>query len=309
MLKGESAPLATLYHAARERGVLFTEEFVPHSGEVKSGDVTLRYTEWGDSTAPRLLLLHGFAQTAHAWDLVALSLADRFHVISLDQRGHGDSDWAPDGDYSPEAQQRDLDAVLEHLGDDPLIPVGLSMGGRNAFTLASRRPETASALVVVDTGPRTVKRGRSRIRDFVTMPDVLDSFDEFVDRVHAYVPHRSMEQIRLSLLNNIREMPDGRWTWKYDRLLRDPNYRRPTVSEEETWELWSSITCPTMIVRGSESDVLDEETVAEMVNRLPGTVDVEVPEAGHLVPGDNPAGFVNEVKPWLEKVTKPGRRG
>jgi pimeloyl-ACP methyl ester carboxylesterase len=246
------------------------------------------------------LLLHGFAQTAHAWDLVALGLADRFHIISLDQRGHGDSDWSSDGDYSPEAQQRDLDAVLDHFGGGPIIPVGLSMGGRNAYTFASRQPENVSALVIVDTGPRTMRSGRSRIRNFVTMPDVLDSFEEFVERVHAYVPHRSMEQIRLSLLNNVRQTPDGRWTWKYDRLLRDPNYRRPVLDEDHAWKLWTSIKCPTLIVRGSESDVVDTEAINEMANRLPGTLSVEVPDAGHLVPGDNPAGFVNVVRPWLE---------
>ena len=305
MPNGESAPLDTLYHAARERGVQFVEEFTPHSGEVQAGEVTLRYTEWGNPEAPSLLLLHGFAQTAHAWDLVALGLADRFHIISLDQRGHGDSDWSPSGDYSPEAQQRDLDAVADHLGGGPVIPIGLSMGGRNAYSFASRRPESVRALVVVDTGPRTMRSGRSRIRNFVTMPDVLDSFEEFVERVHAYVPHRSMEQIRLSLLNNIRQTEDGKWTWKYDRLLRDPGYRGPAIDEEKAWSMWSSIKCPTLIVRGSESDVLDAESVREMVDRLRGTTSVDVPEAGHLVPGDNPAGFVSMVRPWLEALDAP----
>lgn len=297
-----SAPLDTLYHAARARGVPFVEDFVPRNGELKTDQLTLRYTEWGEPANPTVLLLHGFAQTSHAWDLVSLALADRFHVISLDQRGHGDSDWAPDGDYSPEAQQRDLDSVLDHLGKPQVIPVGLSMGGRNAYLLAARRPSAVKALVTVDTGPRTVRRGRTRIRDFVTMPDVLDSFEEFVERVHAYVPHRSMEQIRLSLLNNIRETPDGKWTWKYDRILRDPNYRRPVMDEETAWKAWTSIKCPTLLVRGEESDVLDSETAMEMTRRLPGSREVEIPLAGHLVPGDNPAAFVLSVKPWLESV-------
>jgi pimeloyl-ACP methyl ester carboxylesterase len=306
MREGASAPLETLYHAARARGVPFAEDFVPRNGEVHTGQITLRYTEWGDATKPTVLLLHGFAQTSHAWDLVALALADRFHVISLDQRGHGDSEWASDGDYSLEAQQRDLDAALVHLGKQEIIPVGLSMGGRNAYVLAHRRPEIVKALVTVDTGPRTVRRGRSRIRDFVTMPDVLDSFEEFVERVHSYVPHRSMEQIRLSLLNNIRETPEGKWTWKYDRILRDPNYRRPIMDEESAWNIWTSIACPTLLVRGEESDVLDAETAAEMTRRLPGSLHVDIPEAGHLVPGDNPAAFVLAVKPWLETVSYGG---
>jgi pimeloyl-ACP methyl ester carboxylesterase len=302
MPDSESAPVESLYHAARSRGVPFAREFAPRPGEVRAGEITLRFTEWGDPEAPRLLLLHGFAQTAHAWDLVALGLADRFHVISLDQRGHGDSDWAPDGDYSLEAQQRDLDAVFDRLGGKPIVPIGLSMGGRNAYVFATRRPEAVRALVVVDIGPRSMRSGRSRIRNFVTMPDSLDTFEEFVERVHEYVPHRSMEQIRLSLLNNVRQTPGGKWTWKYDPLLRDPGYHRPALDEERAWEIWSAIKRPTLVVRGGESDVLDDSTMREMTGKLPGSSAVTVPDAGHLVPGDNPAGFLSAVRPWLESL-------
>jgi pimeloyl-ACP methyl ester carboxylesterase len=234
-------------------------------------------------------MLHGFAQTSHAWDLITLGLADRFHLISLDQRGHGDSQWATDGDYSLETQQQDLDEFIKSLGVRRLILVGLSMGGRNAYVFASRNPQLISNLVVVDTGPQGIRSGRSRIRNFVTMPDELDTFEEFVERVHSYVPHRSLEQISNSLLNNIRQMENGKWTWKYDRLLRDPNYRRQAASQDQLWAYWESVKCPSLIIRGGNSDVLASETVAEMTSRNLFSESAVVPESGHLGPGDNRA--------------------
>ena len=137
MRKHPEQALATLYRAARDRGVNFSEEFVPRYGEFDTGNLTLRYTEWGDPALPTVLLLHGFAQTAHTWDLVVHGLADSFHILCLDQRGHGDSDWADDGDYSLQAQQNDLFGFIECLDVKGLNLIGLSMGGRNAYVFAS----------------------------------------------------------------------------------------------------------------------------------------------------------------------------
>ena len=293
------APLESLYKVARGRGVEFAEEFVPTTRTFDASELRLSYTEWGDPGLPTVVMLHGFAQTSHAWDLITLGLADRFHLISLDQRGHGDSQWATDGDYSLETQQQDLDEFIKSLGVRRLILVGLSMGGRNAYVFASRNPQLISNLVVVDTGPQGIRSGRSRIRNFVTMPDELDTFEEFVERVHSYVPHRSLEQISNSLLNNIRQMENGKWTWKYDRLLRDPNYRRQAASQDQLWAYWESVKCPSLIIRGGNSDVLASEMVAEMTSRNPFSESAVVPESGHLVPGDNPAGFLRVIRPWL----------
>ena len=299
MPSNQRAPLESLYKAARGRGVEFSEEFVPTTRTFDTSELRLSYTEWGDRGLPAVVLLHGFAQTSHAWDLITLGLADRFHLISLDQRGHGDSEWATDGDYSLETQQNDRDEFIKSLGVSGINLVGLSMGGRNAYVFASRNPHLISNLVVVDTGPNGMRSGRSRIRNFVTMPDELDTFEEFVERVHFYVPQRSLDQIRNSLLNNIRQMKNGKWTWKYDRLLRDPNYRRQAASQDQLWAYWESVKCPSLIIRGGNSDVLTSETVAEMTSRNPFSESAVVLDSGHLVPGDNPAGFLRVIRPWL----------
>ncbi len=196
--------MSNLFDAARAMGVSFKEEVEPRSGHVDTGEVRLHYLEWGEPGKPNMLLLHGFAQTAHSWDFVGLALCHAYHIIALDARGHGDSQWAPNGDYSSQAHQRDLDAVLDRLSLPPLTVVGLSMGGRSAYTLAARRPQDVKRLVIVDTGPVTQRQGSGRIRNFVQLPDELDSFEEFLKRVHQYQPHRPIEQLRGSLVHNIR---------------------------------------------------------------------------------------------------------
>ena len=100
----------SLHDAARAQGVTFEREAVPEDRYADANGMRFHYLDWGNEDAPDMLLLHGFAQTCHSWDFVALAFCDRFHVVSLDQRGHGDSDWAEDGDYSPETQQTDIAA-------------------------------------------------------------------------------------------------------------------------------------------------------------------------------------------------------
>ena len=145
-----------LHNAASAMGVKFTKEFEPRDRTVEANGLTFHYLEWGDPSNPAALLLHGFAQTCHSWDFISLSLADRFHVHALDQRGHGDSSWAPDGDYSPETQQTDIHGVVEALDLRDFLLMGLSMGGRNSFTYAALHPERVKALVVVDAAPENM---------------------------------------------------------------------------------------------------------------------------------------------------------
>ena len=158
-----------------------------------------------------MLLLHGYAQTCHSWDFVALAMCDRFRVLSLDQRGHGDTDWAPDGDYTPEAYWTDLHAVTEALDLRDFVLMGLSMGGRNAISYAANHPGRVRALVVVDSAPTMQRAGTDRMRRFVQGDDVLDSVDAFVKRVQEYNPLRPAEQIRGSIVHNLKQLPDGRW--------------------------------------------------------------------------------------------------
>ena len=302
MTSGQVDEGLTLYNAARAMGVSFAQETVPRDGFVEANGLRFHYLDWGEPDRPPMLLLHGFAQTCHSWDFVALSLSDRFRLIALDQRGHGDSDWATDGDYSPEAQQQDLNAVAEALRLESPVVMGLSMGGRNAFTYAAAHPGEVRALVIVDTGPENMRPGSENIRGFVQQEDELDSVEAFVSRVQAFNPRRPVQQIRGSIVHNLKQLPNGKWTWKYDKLLRSPG--RPFASDPETaqrlWGYLESLKCPTLIVRGGASDVIAFETAEAMQRRTPGSRLATVEGAGHLVMGDSPVGFERAVTEFLD---------
>lgn len=294
--------MATLYEAAQELGVPFTGEYEPTQKTFETPELTMRYLEWGSSDSPTLVLLHGFAQTAHSWDFVALSLADRYHVVSVDARGHGDSDWAADAAYSTEDHRRDVRALVKHLDSAPLTLIGLSMGGGTAYSSAAEHPADFRAVIIVDTGPVGNPAGRDRIRNFARLPDELDTLDEFVERIHSYVPDRPIEQVRSTVVYNVRQNDVGKWTWKYDKALRDPNRSRKGIPEEQAWAYLASIRCPALLIRGAESDVLQTETARQMEQVMRDCTLVTIDDARHLVPSDNPVGFIKVVGPWLDRV-------
>ena len=285
----------TLYQAARQKGVTFTQESEPVDRNVQVNGMTFHYLEWGQAGNPLIVMLHGGSQQAHSWDFVSLPLSEDFHIIAMDQRGHGDSDWATDGDYTLEAQQRDIDGFVEALGIANFHLIGHSMGGRNSYVWASGNSDKLRSLVIVDTGPVAQSRGRNRIQNFRELPDELDSFEEFADRVQEYTG-RSREQTLGALKYSIRQRPDGKWSWKYDKLLRTPGRQGPAWSSEQLWEAVAKITCPTLVVRGGNSDIFADETMREMQQVIPNCETVTVPDAGHLVAGDNPVDFLAAVR-------------
>jgi len=298
----------TLYEAAKAVGVNFRKNWAPESKTLIANGLKLHYLEWGDPSNPTMLLLHGFAQQCHSWDFVALAFADRYRIIALDQRGHGDSDWASDGDYSPETQQKDIEAFVNSLGIQRFVLMGLSMGGRNSFTYAANNPDLVEALIIVDAGPENVRTGTQNIRNFVEQEDELDSIDAFVDRVIKYNPRRDPIQIRGSIVNNLRELPNGKWTWKYDKILRSPGRMGGTQDPDMTNRLWNyveSLQCPTLVVRGDKSDIIATNTADEMANRIPNGKVAIVENAGHLVMGDNPSGFESAVTQFIKTLHKP----
>ena len=297
----EAARGMTLHQAARQVGVPFTKENEAADRTVDVNGLNLHYLEWGDSANPTVLMLHGGSQQAHSWDFISLALSDEFHVLALDQRGHGDSDWAPEGDYSIEAQQGDIDGFVKALGLDGFVLIGHSMGGRNAYVWASRHPKALKGLVIVDTGPESGGPGQDRIRRFRELPDELDSFEEFAQRIQQYTG-RSREQTLGALKYSIRQRPDGKWTWKYDKRMRTPGQRQPTWTSEQLWECVDRIACPTLVVRGGESDVFLVETMDRMQQTIPDCVAVTIPRAGHLVQGDNPVDFAAAVQDLLRRI-------
>lgn len=291
----------SLHDAARAMGVKFANDNAPQDKFVTANGMRFHYLEWGSAANPPMLLLHGFAQTCHSWDFVALGFSDDYRVIVLDQRGHGDSDWAADGDYSPETQQNDISAIVREIGLENFTLMGLSMGGRNSFTYAANNPDRVRALVIVDAGPQNMQQGTQNIRNFVQQDDELDSVDAFVERVLKYNPRRSPGQIRGSIMHNLKQLPNGKWTWKYDKRLRSPGRRMGSDPETEKrlWGYLEALQCPTLLVRGGASDIIAMDTAEKMRKVIPNSQMATIEGAGHLVMGDSPAGFQRAVTEFL----------
>ena len=296
----------TLHAAALSAGLDVAKEEIHWQDEfVHLNDLKLHFLDWGTQGKRPLLLLHGGMQTAHSWDLVAVALKRDYHVVALDLRGHGDSEWSPDGSYSHVASSRDVFGLVQHLGWDKFALMGLSLGGLVSLSVAAHEPERLSALVIIDVGPELNKVGVGRILNFTQGPAELDSIDDFIKRALEFNPRRQPEQLRYSLTHNLRQLPNGKWTWKYDRRIGKPGGQgeEPVPTRfDDMWEKVSRVQCPTLIVRGGNSDVLPEEVAQRMVDRIPTSRFVTVPDAGHTVPQDNPTGFLAVARPFLEET-------
>lgn len=291
----------SLFEAARAVGVSFSREVEPVDREVTVNNFRYHYLDWGGEDKEPILFLHGGLQQGHSWDFVALALCEDYRVMAMDARGHGDTQWAENGDYSLDAHQRDLDHFIEALGLEQLILVGHSMGGRNSYVYTSRHPEKIKALVIVDNGPESGAQGQARIQRFRELPDELDSYQEFATRVQEYTG-RPRTQVLGALKYVIRQNSNGKWTWKYDKVMRTPGYSPETWPPEKLWECVEKIVCPTLIIRGERSDIFAPEVMERMLKVMPNSSSVTVARAGHLVAGDNPTGFLDAIGTFLDRL-------
>ena len=290
----------SLHEAARRMGVPFTVENEPVDRFVKVNGINLHYLEWGNTNRPTILMLHGISQQAHSWDFISLPLSVDYRVIALDQRGHGDSDWSPNGNYSTDIYVGDIEGFVGAMGLENFHLMGHSMGGRNSLAWASGRPGILKSLTIVDTGPETQRRGQNRIQQFRELPDELDTLDEFASRVMEYTG-RNREQTMGALKYSIRQRQDGKWTWKYDKAMRVSGFRAPTWTPEQLWDGWRKIDCPALVVRGARSDIFADETMVRMAEEHRDCTTVTVENAGHLVQGDNPPDFLAAVRGLLSR--------
>jgi esterase len=284
-------------------GFSFDGVVLPESHEFRLGDMRFHYLDWGNKGRPTIVFLHGGALNAHTWDLVCLALREDYHCVALDQRGHGDSDWSPDADYTMGAQLADTLGFVDHLGLDKFILVGMSLGAINSLNFAINYPERLSNLVIIDAGPEMRRPGSSRIRDFVNGVAETVTIESIIEKALEFNPRRDPKILRRSLMHALRQQPDGTWRWKYDRrrfqVLDQEKHRAERAALADGL---SRVTCPTLIVRGGESDVFHEEDGIRLAARLPDGKFVTVPKAGHTVQGDNPKDLVVELRRFLTKA-------
>ena len=281
---------------------------IPHKPDIpyRSSNIVLRrqrfhYLEWGDPSAPPIVLLHGGHQSAHSWDLVSLHLARHYHVLALDQRGHGDSEWARDVDYTNDTMSLDASAFLDAMGLEKPILVGHSMGGRNSMLLTRRDPSRLGALVIVDVGPELSDRGRAAIAGFVQENQEFEDLEHFVANVRKYDPYRSREHIERTVKYNMLQRADGKFVSKCDSNPRRLGIvRGQGPLENITLEDAGTFHLPVLLVRGERSNILAPDAAERFAAALPMGRLVTVPNCGHNVHGQNTLGFIAVLDEFLQ---------
>jgi pimeloyl-ACP methyl ester carboxylesterase len=265
------------------------------SRRVDIGGLSLHYLDWGGD-GPPLVMLHGLTGHAHTWDHTAAALSERYRVLALDQRGHGDSAWAPP--YGGGQMADDLLAFLDalHLGEVTLM--GLSMGGLVAFIFAASHPEQVRDLIVLDIGPEIAVAGARQVAAGLAANRVFGSEDEAVAQARAFNPRPTEEALRHRVRHNLRPRPDGTLTFKYDDALRERGaiFDRST---DQLWAAWQAVGCPILLVRGDDSDILAVETAQRMLASNARASLVGILDCGHSITLDNPQGLLDAVDPWL----------
>jgi pimeloyl-ACP methyl ester carboxylesterase len=261
---------------------------------------------------PSVVLFHGGGQTRHSWGTTLATLATHgWRAYSADLRGHGDSAWADDGDYTLDAFAGDVVAVAGMLDDVPVL-VGASLGGIASLAAIGEHigEPLARALVLVDVAPRIEEVGRNRIGQFMIerMETGFGSLDEVADAIQSYNPHRPRPTNLAGLEKNLRRRDDGRWYWHWDpafiagRLGGADETRSSLIDPERLERAAAALGVPTLLVRGRMSDLLSEEGAREFLDLVPHARFADVSGAGHMVAGDRNDVFNDAVVTFLDET-------
>lgn len=289
-----------------------TETIPQETIRVAGSGLTLAADIYGDDDAPTVMLMHGGGQTRHAWGGAGAAFATAgYRSVSIDLRGHSDSDWSPDGDYALQRYADDLIEVANTCSRPPAL-VGASLGGlASMLALAtnarSANTPLASCLVLVDVAPRIETAGRVKIQEFMRAGmRGFDSLDEAADAVALYNPHRPRPKDPAGLRKNLRKRGDGRWYWHWDpRFVSERNEaeeQSSSIARTELSEAARLIDIPTMLVRGRMSDIVSDESVSELKQLVPHAEIADVADAGHMVAGDRNDIFNAAVVDFVGRV-------
>jgi len=270
-------------------------------------NLTLVGDEWNRGAAsaaehPTILMLHGGGQNRFSWKNTGQVLADQgFHVIALDARGHGDSDRAPNAEYTVDALSRDVLAVLDQIGR-PVVLIGASMGGLTSILVSQLAgPQKVSKLVLVDVVPRVEQKGAARIHDFmVSHVHGFETLEQAADAISEYLPHRKRPRNLDGLKKNLRHR-NGRWFWHWDPAFLKPINDDPFVRAEELEQAAIDLTIPILLIRGKLSDVVSPEGVQEFLAKVPAAEFVELSDAGHTAAGDDNDAFSAAVVSFVTR--------
>jgi pimeloyl-ACP methyl ester carboxylesterase len=271
-------------------------------GWIELDGMRIHYTEWGSPTAPPVVMLHGLNVQCHTWDPIAAELANDFHVICMDMRGHGESDWAKSG-YRVQSMSRDVHGLIDALGLGPVHLVGHSAGVRVAIAVAAERPETISRLALSDAGPSNSKSGAIAMLEFIRATTNLRGFrneEEAREFYLSFHPEWRSDFIDLHVQYQLRRNWAGKLVPKADP---DVQWITSSVSLPDVaylWECSPKLTMPTLLLVGRRSNVLDEEVVDKMLAAMPNSA-VSWFDTGHYVPREAPEEFTAVLLDFLKQ--------
>jgi pimeloyl-ACP methyl ester carboxylesterase len=279
-----------------------------------TGGVRIVSDRVGDSQARAVVFLHGGGQTRRSWGRAAAAVAGRgWQAITVDLRGHGESDWSKEGDYRVVSFAADVREVLRQLPPNPVL-VGASLGGFTAMLLVGElSPGIASAVILVDIVPNMDPSGAMRVHRFMAdrVASGFDSLDEVADMIAQYNPHRTRPTDLDGLRTNLRRRGD-RWYWHWDPQFISGTSARPPAEVVETDRLYAAVEAilrddvPMLLVRGQMSDLVSQERADEFLARFPQVEFVDVYGAGHMVAGDRNDLFAGAVLDFLSRHSDAG---
>jgi pimeloyl-ACP methyl ester carboxylesterase len=298
----DRAPAIPVQSPATASAAGRSRHYLKHDGLCLAGD------EWGPPPATTVVLLHGGGQTRRSWSGAAREFSSAgYHVINMDARGHGESDWPADGRYNLDALADDVATVLSDAST-PVVLVGASMGGVTALHYAATgRSPAVSAVVMVDIVPRVEQEGSDRIQAFMRAhAGGFASIDEAVEAVAAYYPHRARPKDSSGLEANLRRRGDGRLYWHWDpRLIDGPHALEPPDFGDPLLRASKSVTIPVLVVRGLRSDIVSDAGIEEFRGVIPHLEVCDIPQAGHMVAGDRNDVFNAGTLAFLRRHVPP----
>jgi pimeloyl-ACP methyl ester carboxylesterase len=251
-------------------------------------------------------MLHGGGQTRHSWSGTAKALAiEGWYAVSIDLRGHGESDWSPDGVYGFQPFVNDTTAVAASFREPPVL-VGASLGGISALMAeAESKTALAAGIVLVDVTPRLEKGGVERIMNFMNLkPEGFESLEEAADVIASYRQHRTRPKDVSGLAKNLRKGEDGRYHWHWDPafIRGDKSVNHSSINQPELMLAAArKLEVPVLLVRGRESDVVSETGANEFTEAVPHAKFADVSGAGHMVAGDRNDAFSEAVIDFLRE--------
>jgi len=263
--------------------------------------LNLHYLEWGSGKVP-VVMLHGLRGFAQTWQDLVDAMGDGFTFFALDQRGRGDSDWGTTKDYNADTYIQDLAGFVDHLGLERFVLIGHSLGGQNAAEFARLYPERVMAMVIEDIGPGSSKQGEGAERIRREMRNTPLSFDSWQAAKEFWThsrPNLTEQALQARLTYSFREV-DGKVTWKHDQ--QGIAEARLTIEPMDLWPAFRAISCPTLLIKGGDSDFLPSQTVAEITESNDFVQAIQIDHASHYVHDDQPEKFNEAVVRFMQAV-------